>query len=168
MGDTRKLSPQPQFFVLLVCFFISGLAGLISQVAWTKALGLVFGHTVYAIATVLAAFMGGLAAGSAFPGRWGGRRIQPIALYGWIEILIGVTGFLSIFGLEMVRALYLAVYHAAAGSAVLLVGLRLVASLLVLFLPTFLMGGTLPILTRGVTRTSAELGARLGRLYAIN
>jgi len=168
MPSNSASAPRSTFIVILTCFFISGVAGLIYQVAWTKALGLVFGHTVYAIATVLAAFMGGLAAGSAFLGRWGQRRIRPIALYGWIEILIGVTGFLSIFGLEMVRTLYLAVYHAASSSTVLLLGLRLVASLLVLFLPTFLMGGTLPILTRGVTRTSTELGARLGRLYAIN
>ena len=165
--NTRQMS-RSSYLTVLLCFFVSGVAGLIYQVAWTKALGLIFGHTVYAIATVLAAFMGGLAAGSAFLGSWGGRRGRPIALYGWIEILIGVTGFLSIFGLEAVRTLYLAEYHAAGGSPMLLVVLRLVASLLVLFLPTFLMGGTLPILARGVTRTSAELGSRLGRLYAIN
>ena len=46
---------------LLICFFFSGAAGLIYQVAWSKALGLVFGHTAYAVATVLAVFMGGLA-----------------------------------------------------------------------------------------------------------
>jgi spermidine synthase len=54
-----------QFAGILLCFFLSGAAGLIYQVAWGKALGLVFGHTVYAIATVLAVFMGGLALGSA-------------------------------------------------------------------------------------------------------
>src|SRR5271156_2904387 len=108
MPSNSASTPRSNYLVILTCFFISGLAGLIYQVAWTKALGLVFGHTVYAIATVLAAFMGGLAAGSAVLGRGGERGSQPIALYGWIEILIGVTGFLSIFGLEMVRALYLA------------------------------------------------------------
>ena len=41
---------------LLLCVFLSGAAGLIYQVAWSKALGLIFGHAVYAIATVLAAF----------------------------------------------------------------------------------------------------------------
>ena len=46
--------------------------------------------------------------------------------------------------------------------------LRFVGSALVLFLPTFLMGGTLPVLVRGLTRNAAELGARLSRLYWIN
>jgi spermidine synthase len=157
-----------KFYGVFFCFFVSGVAGLIYQVAWTKSLGLVFGHTVYAVATVLAAFMGGLAVGSAVLGRWGERQTRPIVMYGWIEILIGVTGLLSLPGLSGVRALYLFAYQNIVNSTLLLVGLRLLASVLVLFLPTFLMGGTLPILVRGVTRHSAEMGARLSRLYWIN
>src|ERR1700678_442619 len=64
----KSLSRGPRG--LMLCVFLSGAAGLIYQVAWTKALGLVFGHAVYAIATVLAAFMAGLAVGSAYLGRW--------------------------------------------------------------------------------------------------
>jgi hypothetical protein len=37
---------------LLLCFLLSGAAGLICQVAWGKALGLIFGHTAFAVATV--------------------------------------------------------------------------------------------------------------------
>ena len=136
--------------------------------AWTKALGLIFGHTVYAIATVLAAFMGGLALGSAWLGRWGDRHPNPVALYGWIELLIAVTGGLSLVGIQLVRELYLASFPVVSGSTVLLVGLRFLGAALVLLIPTFLMGGTLPILVRGVTRGSAELGERLGRLYWVN
>src|ERR1700693_3031769 len=117
---------RSKFFTLLSCFFLSGVAGLIYQVAWTKALGLVFGHTVYAIATVLAAFMGGIAAGSAYLGPWGKRRGRPVVLYGWIELLIGLTGALSLAGLAGVRLLYLATYHMAAGSMPILVAIRLV------------------------------------------
>ncbi len=168
MPESRGPVSRSNLLVLLVCFFLSGSAGLIYQVAWTKALGLVFGHTVYAIATVLAVFMGGLAAGSAFLGRWGERHARPVALYGWIELWIAATGALSLLGINAVRALYLAAYQVAAGSMPILVALRFLASFLVLFLPTFLMGGTLPILTRGLTRSSAELGGRLGRLYWVN
>jgi spermidine synthase len=168
MPDNKQASSRSHFLVLLLCFFLSGSAGLIYQVAWTKALGLVFGHTVYAIATVLAAFMAGLAAGSAFLGRWGERHGRPIALYGWIELLIAITGAVSLVGLDIVRSLYLAAYHTASGSMPFLVGLRFLASMIALFIPTFLMGGTLPILTSGLSRTSAELAARLSRLYWVN
>ncbi len=153
---------------LLLCFFLSGAAGLIYQVAWGKALGLVFGHTAYALATVLAVFMGGLAAGSAWLGRAGDRSARPIALYGWIEMGIAVTGAASLLGLAGVRAAYLAAYPSVAAHGSLLLILRIFGSALVLFLPTFLMGGTLPILVRGLTRSSSEVGTEFARLYWVN
>ena len=153
---------------LLLCFFFSGAAGLIYQVAWSKSLGLIFGHTAYAVATVLAVFMGGLAAGSAWLGEWGERSERPIALYGWIEIGVAVSGAVSLVGLAGVRALYVAAYPLVAGHSATLLALRFVGAAIVLFLPTFLMGGTLPVLVRGLARHSAALGTRLARLYWVN
>jgi len=163
--------PAPRrylFPALLVCFFFSGAAGLIDQVVWSKALGLVFGHTAYAVATVLAVFMAGLASGSAWMGRRGDQFNRPIALYGWLELGVAATAAISLAGLAGVRAAYVAAYPYAAGNAGALLTLRFAGSALVLFLPTFLMGGTLPVLVRGLTRNTADLGARLSRLYWIN
>src|SRR5258705_3509570 len=100
---------------LLGCFFLSGAAGLIYQVAWGKALGLVFGHTAYAVATVLAVFMGGLASGSALLGPWSERKARPIAIYGWIELGVAATGAMSLAGLAAVRKAYVAAYPYIAG-----------------------------------------------------
>src|SRR5215469_6294035 len=82
-----------------LCFFLSGAAGLIDQVVWSKALGLVFGHTAYAVATVLAVFMAGLAAGSAWIGRAGDRSRKPIVLYAWLEFGVAATAAISLAGL---------------------------------------------------------------------
>jgi spermidine synthase len=170
--DGASVSNNPlrpgQFAGILLCFFLSGAAGLIYQVAWGKALGLVFGHTVYAIATVLAVFMGGLALGSAYWGRWSEHSANPVRLYGWMEMAIAAGGALSLAGLAGVRWLYLQTYPLVAGSVPALLLLRFAGSALVLLLPTFLMGGTLPVLVQGVTRTSAELGRRVSRLYWVN
>jgi len=174
-GTATTPSVMPQqglervtLLAVLVCFFLSGAAGLIYQVAWGKALGLIFGHTAYAVATVLAVFMGGLAAGSALLGRWSERRPRPLALYAWLEIGTAATGALSLAGLMGVRFLYFAAYPYVAAHDSILLLLRFAGAALVLFLPTFLMGGTLPILVRAVTRNSAELGTRLARLYWVN
>ena len=61
---------QPGLVWLECCFFLSGAAGLVYEVAWTKMLGQLFGYSAYAVSTVLAVFMGGLAAGSALFARW--------------------------------------------------------------------------------------------------
>jgi spermidine synthase len=164
-------APAPRRYllpVLLVCFFLSGAAGLIDQVLWSKALGLIFGHTAYAVATVLAVFMAGLASGSAWIGRRSERWDRPIALYAWLELGVSATAAISLAGLAGVRAAYVAAYPYAGGNATALLILRFAGSALVLFLPTFLMGGTLPVLVRGLTRNLGELRARLSRLYWIN
>jgi len=158
----------PNLLGVQVCFFLSGVAGLIYQVAWTKALAVLFGYTAYAVATVLAVFMGGLAFGSAWLGKWAERYSNSIALYGWVELGVALTGGLSLAGLAFVRLAYFAFYPAASGSQALLLGVRLFGAGVVLFVPTFLMGGTLPILIRGVTLNAAELGARVSRFYAAN
>ena len=160
--------PREKFLRILACFFFSGAAGLIYQVAWGKALGLIFGHTVYAIATVTAVFMAGLAAGSAFIGRWSEHRPEPVVLYAWIEFLVAATGTFSLAGLAGVRSLYVAAYPSVSGQQPLLLALRFFGATVVLFIPTFLMGGTLPILVQGITRNSAELGMRVSQLYWVN
>jgi len=159
---------RARFALLLACFFLSGSAGLVYQVAWGKALGLIFGNTVYAISTVLAVFMGGLAMGSAWWGRMSEQRANPVLLYGWMELGVGATGAVSLAGLAAVRRIYLAAHPLVAGSGPALLLLRFLGTAIVLFLPTFLMGGTLPVLVQGLTRHSAELGRRLSRLYWIN
>ncbi|MEO8427555.1 MAG: hypothetical protein ABI651_10640, partial [Verrucomicrobiota bacterium] len=69
MESKRKLPLGQATFWLLVCFVCSGVSGLIYEVAWVRSLELIFGATTFAIATVLAAFMGGLALGSYSMGR---------------------------------------------------------------------------------------------------
>ena len=101
--------------VLLVCFFFSGAAGLIDQVVWSKALGLIFGHTAYAVATVLAVFMAGLASGSAWIGRRSDAWNHPVAVYGWMELGVAVTAAFSLAGLAGVRAAYVAAYPSCRG-----------------------------------------------------
>ena len=153
---------------ILACFFLSGAAGLIYQVAWVKSLGLIFGHTVYAIAIVLAVFMAGLTAGSAWFGRRSSRSASPILLYSRIEFLLAATGALSLAGLAAVSWLYDIAYPSGTTLQPLVPALRFAGAAAVLFVPTFLMGGTLPVLVRAVSRHSADLGTRVSQLYWVN
>ena len=90
---------------LQLCFFLSGAAGLIDQLVWTKALGQLFGYSAYAVATVLAVFMGGLALGSALFARWRPANKSAIALYSWMEFAIAATALLSLPGIALVKQL---------------------------------------------------------------
>src|SRR6266498_1760107 len=95
MTDGAQRSKQDWLLLVgLFCFFFSGAAGLIYQVVWTRMLTQIFGNTTYAIATVLSAFMAGLAIGSYVFGQIADRGKNDFLLYGILEAGVGVYGFL--------------------------------------------------------------------------
>src|SRR2546427_4639002 len=153
---------------LYVIFFLSGATGLVYEVIWVRLTGLVFGNTSQAISTVLGAFMAGLAFGSWKLGQHADRSKNPLRLYGLLEIGIGLSA-------AVVPLIFRAldnVYWAAAPSVSAVPGgaafIRFAASFVVLLTPTFLMGGTLPVLTRFFTKSVEEVETKVGVLYALN
>ncbi len=153
--------------VLPVLFFVSGATGLVYQSIWARELHLVFGTSQFAIATVLAAFMGGLAIG----GAWMTSRIhqerRPLRTYALLEAIIGLYALAFPWILAAVEPAYLAV--GARLHSPLAFGLTQFALLgATLVLPTACMGATLPLLVRHLAPGAADAGAAVGRLYAIN
>jgi predicted membrane-bound spermidine synthase len=150
-------------------FFLSGATGLVYELLWVRLLHQSFGSTIQSVTTVVAAYMGGLGLGAWLLGRRADRHARPAALYGRLEILIGLFGLVSPLVLSLAQQAYIAIARGfppgSSGSVVLRFGL----AGLVLLVPTTLMGGTLPVLTRAFTASDrSRLRASLGRLYGIN
>ena len=144
--------------LLLACFFFSGLAGLVYQTAWTRQFAFVFGTSELAVATVLAAYMGGLAAGAGVAARLAPRLRRPVLAYGLIELAIAVSALLLVpAGIAAARSLYVDVFAQSGalpgdgGPATSV--FYVVASLLILLVPAGLMGATLPLLARHAVAT---------------
>jgi spermidine synthase len=148
-------------------FFLSGIAGLIYQVLWLRRLSVIFGVTVYAASTVLAAFMAGLAIGSLLAGRVLRRRIPALRAFGVAEVLVGVTGLASPLLLEAASSIYLMLHRAAPESLGVLTVARLVCSFAILVVPTAMMGMTLPLLSATVA-ASTSIGSSVSLLYTVN
>ncbi|MGH7231638.1 MAG: fused MFS/spermidine synthase [Nitrospiraceae bacterium] len=154
--------------LLILCFFISGATALIYEVVWLRMLGLVFGHTVYALTTVLTAYMAGLAVGSLLFGRLTSRLINPIRIYGWLEIGVGIFAAVMTILLPLTTPLYLYLQSSFALSDDTFNLLQFLIIFTLLFVPTALMGGTLPILSHALSREARDLGQTVGMLYAVN
>jgi spermidine synthase len=159
---------RASLYLLCACFFLSGATGLVYEVVWLRMLGLVFGHTVYAITTVLAAFMAGLGLGSLLFGRRAARFADPIRTYGILEIGVGLYCALLPWLLSLLSTVYPSLYGllSASYAAFGFVQFLLVATLLLV--PTTLMGGTLPVLTQATVRGDTAIGQTVGTLYAVN
>jgi spermidine synthase len=156
------------YALVMACFFASGVAGLVYQIAWTRYLSLFLGHTSYAVVAVLVAFMGGLAIGNAASGKWTDRVERPLALYGWLEIAIAIYAVLFPSYYELCHGLYISAARHFEGGGMPLLLLKFAFSFITILLPAALMGATFPALTRFVTRSLAELRERVAWLYFIN
>ena len=153
---------------VLGCFFVSGATGLIYEVSWMRMLILVFGSTTFAVSTIVAIFMGGLALGSFLAGRFIDRRGPPLLMYGVLEALIGLYALATPWLFGSLLSLYPRLFASSTPSYTALSLVRLIFSAGVLLLPTTLMGATLPILARYVTGSVARIGLSVGGLYGIN
>src|SRR5258707_2078099 len=150
-------------------FFLSGTTGLVYELLWVRVLYQTFGSTIQSVTTVVAAYMGGLGLGAWLFGRLADRRPRPAALYGRLEVAIGAFGIVSPLVLRLAHRFYLAVAGAAGLGTGGSIALRFGLAALVLLIPTTLMGGTLPVLTRAVMgQDRARLRPSLGRLYGLN
>ncbi len=148
--------------------FGSGFCALVYQMAWLRLLRLIFGSSTPATAAVLAIFMGGLGAGSLILGPRSDRQASPLGFYARLELGIAVSAAASPFLILLTRWLY--IFAGGSQQLGLVTGslLRILLATLVLGLPTFLMGGTLPAVTRAVERAEDPGRRLLGILYGAN
>ena len=149
-------------------FFLSGATGLVYQVIWVRFTGLVFGNTAHAIATVLGAFMAGLALGSWILGKTADKTPRPLRMYGILEIGIGVSAGLAPLLFSSLQSFYWSIAPTLTEIPGADPFIRFSTSFIVLLAPTFLMGGTLPMLTRFFARSVEEVQRKVAVLYALN
>lgn len=155
-------------WLIAVCFVLSGATGLIYEVLWARMLGLVFGATTLAVSAVLAAFMGGLALGSACGGRLAARFERPLRVYGIIEICIALYALAVPFLFHLIDSLYPFIWQQLHPGFYAFSLWRFLLSFLVLLAPTTLMGATLPVLSAALLRSDGRQDTSVTRLYAFN
>ena len=155
--------------IVWIIFIFSGASGLIYEVIWMRQLTLIFGSTVFATSTVLTAFMAGLALGSFYFGRKIDESEQsPLRMYALLEAGIGAFCLVWPLILSVLGALYVLIHRNVTSEFYTLSLIRFVLTFAVLLIPSTLMGGTLPVLTRFFVKRLEQLGTNIGVLYALN
>lgn len=157
----------PGRYIILAAFFLSGLCGLIYEVAWARMLTLVFGSTTQSIATVLATYMFGLGFGSFLAGRSLGRIRSLKNAYALIEMGLGVYAACFIVVLASAQRLHALVFPYVFDAPAALAAVRVLIVAVILLVPTTLMGATLPVLSQ-ILAPSRNIGLGVSRLYAVN
>jgi spermidine synthase len=160
-GNSATLGPSNRYFPAMLLLFVgSGCAALIYEVVWFQLLQLVIGSSSVSLGVLLGTFMGGMCLGSFLLPRYVDARHHPLKVYAYLEAGIGVMGLLLLFGMPLVNSLYTTIPGGY-------VAVRAIVAAICLLPPTFMMGATLPAVSRWVRTTPAGV-AWLGYFYGGN
>lgn len=154
---------------LQFAFLISGIAGLVYEVVWSRYLGLYVGHSAYSQLLVLAVYLGGMAVGSFAIADLSKRLRNPLIWYAGAELLLAAfgIGFHPLF--ELATGLSYDVFFPAIASAQLVGALRWGISGLIILPQAIVLGATFPLMAAGLVRSDvSHPGRGIARVYLLN
>src|SRR5262249_31542548 len=159
ISKARQQNAARESVLVIFMFFFSGMPALIYQVVWQRTLFLIYGVNAQSVAVVVTAFMLGLGLGSLVRGALSKRfPKRGILLFGIAELGVAVFGITSLPLFHKFAAY-------TAGADLLSV---IIFSLLLLLLPTMLMGATLPLLVEYLVKRANAVGTSVSTLYFVN
>ena len=164
--------PQPTQSIplqrlILLATGISGFCALGYEVLWTRILVFFLGSTTYAFATMLAAFLFGIALGSLIFARWVDRMKRAkraVGILGILQLGIGLSALLLMPAFEEMYGMGKAFENVFGGGRFW----AFFSCFIVMSVPTFLMGASFPLVTKIYTGSARQLGRSIGNVYAIN
>jgi len=151
----------------LLAYGTVGFTSLVYEVAWTRALSMVMGSSIYAFACMLAAFLLGIALGSLAAQRWADRIGRPLVAYAVGIAVLGVLSLLALSLLPLLPAAYMALVRRFGASPLPFVLSQVSVAIAVMFPPALVLGALFPLLAR--TQADAEGAApAVGDVYFVN
>jgi spermidine synthase len=149
--------------ILYLIVFVAGFAALSWEILWQLELSLAIGFSSLGTALTLATTMGGMTVGSLTMGRILRRSAPRNALYIYLvlELLVGLSGLLLQPGFRMVEVWDAQVYQYSPSLAPFT---YIVAALILLGVPTFALGATIPVFAL----VSKDFDTPLSWLYGMN
>ncbi len=155
-------------FALAVLFFCSGAVALVYEMLWLRRLALVFGSAAPAMAATLAAYFAGLGCGAYVLGRMSAHSLRPLRWYAALELLIGLGALAVNPILDLSTHFFPALFGRLSNAPAAFIAVKTILAFVALFLPTFCMGGTLPLLGAALDAGRRHLGTTAGLLYTLN
>ncbi len=160
-------APLP-VWALLVTYATVGASALLYEVAWTRALAVVLGSSVYAFAAMLGAFLAGIALGSLLFRRWIEATAQPLRLLQGGMAALALLGLATTLALPHLPDLLLRWMAWAGADGRRLALAQVLFSAAAMLPPTLVLGGLFPLVTRLVARRARDGGDAVGKVYFAN
>ena len=149
-------------------FFLSGMAGLIYEISWSRQIGLLFGHTVQAASTVLASYFAGMGLGYLLGGVIA-KRVRPLIGYAISEFVIGAWAIAVPWLIHVSESNAFAPWLSDPSWS-WQIFVRSLFSFLILLPATISMGVTLPLMAQFLSDVGekSETARHVGIAYSLN
>jgi spermidine synthase len=173
-GAGAEISPFPVWvaWIALLATAASGAASMTYEIVWIRILTLVMGGSAYAFTAMLAAFILGIAIGSALVAwKRTGLARAGLGAFGGLEVAVAFITVVSIPLYSRLPHLYMRITQVVdrhPDNFGLFLALGFLVCLAAMIVPTVLLGATFPLAARLATRSMAALGGGVGRTYAFN
>lgn len=149
---------------------MSGSAGLIYEVIWKDLLTNLLGSSSVAVTIILASFMIGLASGSLIIGKkadsWSLKKIAKFYIF--IEIVIGAYALALPSFMKYIEQFYIISYDFIPNILWSSILLKSTFSMIILLIPTFMMGTTLPLISKYLSKSLDDYSKNVSLLYGLN
>lgn len=167
-----RLDPLDNRLLLLVliAFGITGFCSMAYEVLWMRIMIFVLTTATYSFPTMLTTFLCGLAIGSLISSRFIVAKIRrPLLWFGFIELTLGFSVLLSIPLLSWMEQIDFVIssYITTPGPSRIIIT-RFLDAVVIMIIPTILMGMAFPIVIKGCLGGSKDIGKRTGQAYAFN
>jgi spermidine synthase len=157
----------------VVALGVSGFGSFALEVVWTRVLVASVSGTVYSFTSMLSCFLFGIFAGSLLIARRVDQHRDPLWLFASLELWIGACCGALCLAVNAIPDLFGGVFAfttsmSSGDRSGSLVASTLVVSMLLLVVPTTLLGATFAVALRAYTTNMARVGDRTGALYSSN
>ena len=145
----------------IVCFGISGFVSMAYEVIWLRYILFFFRDTSYLYAGIIGVFILGIGIGSMACGRIVSRVRNPVVLFGFLQMGIGLVTILAIYlPIPWNQAIFQAGERSRGNVLTLLFAL--------LIIPATFMGATFPAVIKIIATELRTVGKQVGKAYALN
>ena len=162
MDSSKHLSRK-----IFLATFIAGFVFLVFELTCFEPYQ-IYSTTVSASTLVLSIFMGGYGFGSLYFGNRAKPNVNIIKLFGQLLFSFGVSGFIVYLAINNILPGFQNLLLQTINNSIVVTAIIYTLVVVLLFIPSFFMGGVLPLATKIVTRTHNEIAKSVGNIYALD
>jgi spermidine synthase len=170
-GGEERTAPPPLprlWSPALVAYGLVGFTSLTYEVSWTRALSMILGSSIYAFATMLAAFLVGIALGSLVARRWFDDLRRPLVAYAFGIGLLGLLALATIVVFRALPSVFVDVITRIGTSPAGVSATGIGVSILAMLGPTLVLGALFPLLIRVLAERPEQAPGAVGAAYFTN